>query len=97
LATPRAQAPVTDKFQPRTNIMRKQIRLTVGMAGAVYVATSMMMTPVSATEHGENAEHTSAQHRIRPLPGMKHCLHHIAHYDSEGNFVGYRTVKGPCN
>jgi hypothetical protein len=78
--------------------MRKQNLLTAGMAGALYVATSlMMMTPVSATEHEQAAEHASSQHRIHPLPGMKHCLHHIAHYDGEGNFVGYRTVKGPCN
>jgi hypothetical protein len=77
--------------------MRKQNILTVVMAGATYVATSMMITPVSATEHEENAEHNSSHHRINPLPGTKHCLHHIAQHDSEGNFVGYRTVKGPCN
>jgi hypothetical protein len=97
LATPRAQAPVTNKFQPRKTIMRKHKLLTLGMAGAICMATSMMMTPVSATEHQENNEHNASQHRISPLPGMKHCLHHIAQHDAEGNFVGYKTVKGPCN
>jgi hypothetical protein len=78
--------------------MTKHDLLTAGMVGVVYVATSMMMmTPVSATEHEPTSEPASSQHRIRPLPGMKHCLHHIAHYDAGGNFVGYRTVKGPCN
>jgi hypothetical protein len=96
-ATPRVRVPVTEKFQPRKTIMRKQNLLTLGMAGAICVAASMMMTPVNATEHEENNEHNASQHRIRPLPGMKHCLHHIAHYDPGGNFVGYRTVKGPCN
>ena len=77
--------------------MRKQNLLTVGMAGAICVVASMMMTPVSATEHEEKSEHNSSEHRISPLPGTKHCLHHIAQHDAEGNFVGYRTVKGPCN
>jgi hypothetical protein len=78
--------------------MKKLTFLNVGVAGAFCLALSMLMlTPVNATEHEEYNEHASSQHKIRPLPGMKHCLHHIAHYDGEGNFVGYRTVKGPCN
>jgi hypothetical protein len=78
--------------------MRKQNFLTTGRAVALCLATSiMMLTPVSATEHEQTAEHPSMQHKIHPLPGMKHCLHHIAQHDSDGNFVGYRTVKGPCN
>ena len=43
------------------------------------------------------SEHKISKSGIRPIPGLKGCLHHIAEYDEDGNFKNYRTVRGACN
>jgi len=59
---------------------------------------AMTMAPVaaSASDHRESSDNAAENERIHPVPGDKSCLHHIAQYDDEGNFVGYKTERGPC-
>jgi hypothetical protein len=79
-------------------MMKKQNIQMAGMAAAFALAASMaIIAPASATEHETNAEEKSSHEKIHPIPGGKHCLHHVAQYDDDGNFVEYKTVKGPCN
>ncbi len=68
------------------------------IAAAFALAGSMaIISPAAANEHEKDAESKSAHEKIHPLPGSKGCLHHIAKYDDDGNFVEYKTVNGPCN
>lgn len=68
-----------------------------GMMIALAFAASFIATlPVAATQHRDETEDATADQKIRPLPGSKSCLHHIAQYDEEGNFVGYKAERGPC-
>ena len=68
-----------------------------GMAIALaFVALVTATLPVTASQHRDEQENASADQKIRPLPGDKGCMHHIAQYDEEGNFVGYKAERGPC-
>lgn len=62
----------------------------------IMAVLMMAPLPVAAGEHREEAENAASEHQIHPVPGDKACLHHIAQYDEEGNFVGYKTERGPC-
>ncbi len=70
---------------------------TRALAAAVAIV-ALAMAPVSvfAGERRGESDNAAEQEQIRPVPGQKACLHHIAQYDEEGNFVGYKTERGPC-
>ncbi len=77
--------------------MTTQASRVTGIATALLLATSLMAPlPVSADEHRDEAESAEADQKINPAPGQKACLHHIAQYDEQGDFVGYKTERGPC-
>ena len=68
-----------------------------GMVIAIAFAASLMAAPpVAASQDRDEPEEAPADQKIKPLPGDKGCLHHIAQYDEEGNFVGYKAERGPC-
>lgn len=78
--------------------MKKQFLHLAGMSVAVGLAASItLLAPALATENERDVENKSSHEKIHPIPGGKGCLHHIAQYDEDGNFVEYKTVKGPCN
>jgi hypothetical protein len=77
--------------------MTNETSKITGLAVALILAASgISPLPVAAREHHDEPENAAADQKIRPLPGDKACLHHIAQYDEEGNFVGYKTERGPC-
>ena len=93
----RALEPVIEPNGLERQRMTNQASRAKRMATAFLVAASMMgPLPVSASEHRTEAESAEADQKINPAPGEKACLHHIAQYDEEGNFVGYKTERGPC-
>ncbi len=51
----------------------------------------------NAHEVVNSSAHGVSKSGIHPIPSLKGCLHHIAQYDEDGNFRGYRTVRGPCH
>jgi len=67
------------------------------LRASMALALGLSCLPAYAHDAESGAEHAGKKSTIRPVPGLKGCLHHIAHYDESGNFLGYRTVKGPCH
>ena len=60
---------------------------------------SILLQAECATAHETvgASGHKISKSGIRPIPGLKGCLHHIAEYDEDGNFKSYRTVRGACH
>ena len=71
-------------------------KITDTAAAVALMALAMAPVSVLASEHRGEADNVAEHEQIRPVPGEKACLHHIAQYDEEGNFVGYKTERGPC-
>jgi hypothetical protein len=95
--TQRVLEPVIEPSRLERKLMTNQASRVKGMAIAFLLAASMMSPlPVSAGQHRDEAESAEADQKINPAPGEKACLHHIAQYDEQGNFVGYKTERGPC-
>lgn len=77
--------------------MTRHTSRTTGLAAGIALA-ALAMTPVAvaASEHRDESDKAVEHQDIHPVPGAKACLHHIAQYDEEGNFVGYKAERGPC-
>lgn len=77
--------------------MTKHTSRSMGLAAAIALM-SLASAPVAvaASEHRDASDKAAEHQEIHPVPGAKGCLHHIAQYDEEGNFVGYKTERGPC-
>lgn len=71
-------------------------RFTGLAAGIALAALASAPVAVAASEHRDASDKAAEHQEIHPVPGAKGCLHHIAQYDEEGNFVGYKTERGPC-
>ena len=75
----------------------QKIQMSAMTVAFALAASAAIISPAAANEHEKDVENKSSHEKIHPLPGSKGCLHHIAKYDDDGNFVKYETVKGPCN
>lgn len=74
----------------------RSLRINGMMIFLAFAATFFAILPVAASQNSDESEDSTADQKIRPLPGSKSCLHHIAQYDEQGNFVGYKAERGPC-
>lgn len=74
----------------------RSLKVNGTVIALALAALFMAVLPVTASQRYEEAEDAQADQKIRPLPGGKSCLHHIAQYDDEGNFIGYKAERGPC-
>lgn len=95
--TQRALGPVTKNGEGEKELMTNHaISPKRMLAIALLAASGFAPQPVAASEHHNDSDKAAADRQIHPVPGEKACLHHIAQYDEEGNFVGYKTERGPC-
>ncbi len=67
------------------------------LSAIAFLSVLLQAEHVKAHEVGGAPEHKISKSKIRPIPGLKGCLHHIAEFDEDGNFKSYRTIRGACH
>lgn len=78
--------------------MKFSFNLPMTLLSATAVFSILLPAEYAIAHESVSAsEHKISKSGIRPIPGLKGCLHHTAEYDEDGNFKSYRTVRGTCH